>query len=194
MNVASFLLCLVFAAIGYVIYPVLLPKLVDSNVVAESSLSDEYKAEQAKKELPKPAIKPEKDVAKEDETPEPVRLTTPDVAVAPTPAIPDPVTPPAPVVPEKVVTDTTQMLNENQLIALLEASVKAGDVNEFEFDQVLEWKQAGTEDVGGENFQIGMVTYKADTIFDEQELQAKALIKDGKVVKWLWPTTNTEMR
>jgi hypothetical protein len=85
-------------------------------------------------------------------------------------------------------------LSEADLIGILKASVKAGDVNEFNFEQVIAWKQADDELIGSDTFEVGMVTYKADTIFDEQELDAKALIKDGKVVKWLWPISNTEMR
>ncbi len=192
MNSSSILLCFVFAAIGYVLHPMLLPGLLDSKLVAESSLSDGYKEEQAKKtgkDLPESEDDTEQDTAKENVAPEPIKpevvetpTPVPPAIVVPTPT-PDPVTTPAPV--EAVV-----KLSEQALINILKASVKAGDVNEFEFNQVLEWKLAGDEGT----HQVGMVTYQADTIFDEQKLEAKALIKDGKVVKWLWPTTNTKMR
>ncbi len=198
MNSSSFLLCFVFAAIGYVAHPMLLPSLVDSQLIAESSLSDSYREEQAVKtgkDLPKPEDDKKQDTVKEDVVPEPIELTKPEVVELPTPTIPttvpatipDPVTNPVTDVPK---VGTVTKLSEQEFIDVLKASVKAGDVNEFEFGQVLEWKLAGDDGV----HQIGMVTYKADTIFDEQQLEAKALIKDGKVVKWLWPTTNTKMR
>ena len=193
MNLASFLLCLVFAAIGYVVHPMLLSKLVDSKLVAESSLSDSYREEQAKKadkDLPKSGDDETKGTVSEPAKPE--------VVVIPTPAVPVPVIPtpelvpdPAPVEPE---VETGVKLGEKEFIDALKASVKARDVNEFDFDQVLSWKRAGEEELDGGTYEVGMVTYKADTIFDEQQLEAKALIKDGKVVKWLWPTTNTKMR
>ncbi|MFT5906147.1 MAG: hypothetical protein ACI9E1_001753 [Cryomorphaceae bacterium] len=190
MNSSSILLCFVFAAIGYVIHPMILPGLVDAKVVAESALSDSYKEEQAKKsgkDLAKPEDDKIEDLAPAAVKPEVVELPTP---VIPEPVIPEPVIPtPAPVTKPAPV-DEGVKLSEQEFIDVLKASVKAGDVNEFEFSQVLEWKLAGED---GAN-QVGMVTYKADTIFDEQQLEAKALVKDGKVVKWLWPTTNTKMR
>jgi len=85
-------------------------------------------------------------------------------------------------------------ISDKQFTEILKSSVEAGDVNEFKSSQVLSWKREGEELMGGESYEVGMVTYKAQTIFDEQELKAKALVKDGKVVRWLWPSTNTEMR
>jgi hypothetical protein len=184
MNSSSFLLYIVFAAIGYVAHPMLLPKLVDSNFVAESSLSDsskEKKVSKTEKDLPRPEVDDEEDIA--------IIPIKPEVVEQPAPTIP---------IPEVVINpvqDTAEdssvtKLSEQDFINVLKNSVKAGDVNEFEFDQVLEWKLEGTDG----SYQIGMITYVADTIFDEQQLEAKALVEDGKVVKWLWPTTNTEMR
>jgi len=178
MNLASFLLCLVFAAIGYVAHPTLLPKLVDSKLVVKSSLSDSYK-EELGEDLP---ISEDDEI--EEVAPDAVKL---EVVEQPIPVIPDPVTNPALEIPKVAV---MVKLSEQELIDVLKSSVKAGDVNEFNFDQVVDWKLSGEDGV----YQVGMVTYKADTIFDEQQLEAKALVKDGKVVKWLWPTTNTKMR
>jgi len=49
MNLASFLLCLVFAGVGYVAYPIILPKLIDAKLVSEASLSDDYKVDVTEK-------------------------------------------------------------------------------------------------------------------------------------------------
>ena len=203
MNSSSLLLCLVFAAIGYVIHPMILPGLVDSKLVAKSSLSDSYKQEQAVK-TGKDASESE-DVIPGDATPEPVKpVVVEDLdpePVATPKQEPEPVPTPEPVIepviepePEEPKEEPVVRLSESELIDILKASVKAGDVNEFEFSQVISWKEADEELIGSDTFQVGMVTYKADTIFDEQQLDAKAIIKDGKVVKWLWPTTNTQMR
>ena len=191
MNIASFLLCLVFAAIGYVLHPMLLPKLVENDVVAESALSDSYKAEQ-KAKLAKQTSKPDdskKPNEKTTPTPTPVK---PEVAEKPepTPVKPAPVAPkPAPKPPKAEV-----KLNDQEFINALQSSVKAGDVNEFKYEQVVDWKREGEQEIDGGTYDVGLVTYKAQTIFDEQQLQAKALIKDGKVVKWLWASTNPKMR
>lgn len=170
-------------------HPLLLPKLVESNIVAESSLSDNYKEEQAKKvqAKAKAAKKPEK-------RPEPVKpevVVQKPVVTAPMPApvTPDPVPEPEPVTPKMEV-----KLNDEEFISALQSSVKVGDVNEFKIEQVLDWKREGEELIDNDTYDVGVVTFKAQTIYDEQQLQAKALIKDGKVVKWLWPVTNTEMK
>lgn len=207
MNSSSILLCLVFAAIGYVIHPILLPALVESKFVAESTLSESYKEEQKKKYGIVPSetdVTKKPDVGDENVTPEPVKPDVVEIPDTPTPTptpepevTPEPTPEPEVVVmpePEKPEVKPVVRLSEQELIDALKSSVKAGDVNEFSFDQVIAWKRGSEELIGSDSFEVGIVTYKADTIFDEQELDAKALIKDGKVVKWLWPTTNTEMR
>lgn len=197
MNLSSFLLCFVFAAIGYVAHPMLLPSLVDSNMIAESSLSDRYKEGQVKKTgkvEPESGEDKKEDIATEDTVPEVIK---PEVVEQPTPAIPMTAREPDPVINRAVdepIDEPVVKLSELAFMNILKSSVKAGEVNEFTFDQVLDWKRAGVEQLDGGTYEVGMVTYQADTIFDEQKLEAKALIKDGKVVKWLWPTTNTKMR
>jgi hypothetical protein len=205
MNSSSVLLCFVFAAIGYVIHPMILPSLVDSKLVAESSLSDSYRGDKVKKtdkNLPGSEDDEYEDTTKEYVAPKPIKpvVVEQPTPTKPTPTVPAIVTPkpdpkpyPKPE-PEEPKVKPVVKLSDLELTNILKASVKAGDVNEFEFKQVLFWKRAGEEQLDGEIYHVGMVTYKADTIFDEQELDAKALIKDGKVVKWLWPTTNTKMR
>ena len=201
MNLSSFLLYFVFAAIGYVAHPMLLPSLVDSNMIAESSLSDRYKEGQVKKTgkvEPESGEDKKEDIAIEDTVPEVIK---PEVVEQPTPAIPMTAREPDPVINRAVdepidepIDEPVVKLSELAFMNILKSSVKAGEVNEFAFDQVLDWKRAGVEQLDGGTYEVGMVTYQADTIFDEQKLEAKALIKDGKVVKWLWPTTNTKMR
>ena len=43
-------------------------------------------------------------------------------------------------------------------------------------------------------YQIGAVAYKAETIFGVKTIQAKALIKDGKVQRWIWPKSGMEIK
>ncbi|MGJ8655762.1 MAG: hypothetical protein ACSHX6_04855 [Akkermansiaceae bacterium] len=205
MNSASFLLCIVFAAIGYVIHPMILPKLVDSGIVSESVLSDSYK----KKGADKKTTDEEPELMGEDTEAEPVEPSAPDMepepeeeAPAPEPApmpapVPTPAPIPAPVPTPAPVTEqpaATGKLTDAEFAAVLKNSVSLGEVNEFKIDQVADWKRTGEEVVAGETYDVGLVTYNAKTIFGEEKLQAKALVKGGKVVKWLWPTTNTEMR
>lgn len=219
MNSASFLLCIVFAAIGYVIYPLILPNLVSSDIVSEESLSDSYKKKMEENKVDEDLTKSEEAEVEDDEevtTSEPVKPSVPDMEVkpevvveeipaevvpepTPAPVVVEPapapeVVPapePAPVVEQPVV---SVKLTDAQIIAVLKKSVAAAEVNEFNMNQVLDWKGAGEETINGETYAVGFAIYGAKTIFGDEKLQAKALVKDGKVVKWLWPTTNTEMR
>jgi len=50
------------------------------------------------------------------------------------------------------------------------------------------------EEVDGESYQTGMAAYKAKTIFGVKTVQAKALIKGGKVAKWVYAKTGMEIR
>ncbi len=124
--------------------------------------------------------------------PEPV---TPPVVENPTPTsapeiAPDPApepTPPATPAPAPTA-------GGGDPVAVMQASIKAGQIKEFTFDQVQEWKAGEDETVDGESFQTGLASYKAGTIFGVKTIQAKALIKDGKVQRWSWPKSGMEIK
>ena len=85
-------------------------------------------------------------------------------------------------------------LNEEQIVAAMQESVKAGAIKEFKFEAVQAWKAGEEETVDGETYQTGLAAYKAQTIFGEKTVQAKALIKGGKVIKWIYAKTGMEIR
>ncbi len=76
----------------------------------------------------------------------------------------------------------------------MQASVKAGEIKEFGFDQVLGWKADEDKESDGEIYQTGLASYKAQTIFGEKNIQAQALIKEGKIAKWIWPKSGMEIK
>ena len=76
----------------------------------------------------------------------------------------------------------------------MQESVKGGGIKEFKFEQVEGWKAGEEENVDGELYQTGLAAYKAQTIFGEKTVQAKALIQKGKVVKWIYAKTGMEIR
>ena len=77
----------------------------------------------------------------------------------------------------------------------MQSSIKEGGIKAFTFDQVLAWKASpAPETIDGETYQTGLASYKAETLFGVKTIQAKALIKDGKVVKWLWPKSGLEIK
>jgi len=76
----------------------------------------------------------------------------------------------------------------------MKASINAGEIKEFTSDQVLDWQPGETETSDGESYQTGIASYKAETVFGVKTIQAKALIKGGKVAKWLWPKSGMEIK
>jgi hypothetical protein len=116
-------------------------------------------------------------------TPPPAVVSNP----TPTPTPPEPAPAPEPE-PEPAA------LNEEQIVAAMKASVSGGAIKEFAAEQVQAWKIGDEEIVDGETYQTGLAAYKAETIFGPKTVQAKALIKGGKVVKWIYAKTGMEIR
>ena len=114
-------------------------------------------------------------------TPEPAPEVPPDPVATPEPA---PVVEPAPTVAE----------GPTDAVKAMQDSIKAAQIKEFTFDQVLEWKADADEIVDGETYQTGVASYKAETIFGVKTIQAKALIKGGKVQRWIWPKSGMEIK
>ena len=126
--------------------------------------------------------------------PEVAANTPPKANPTPSPApAPEPAPAPAPE-PEPAPEPAPANLNAEQIVAAMEESVKGGSIKEFKFEQVEGWKAGEEENVDGEMYQTGLAAYKAQTIFGEKTVQAKALIKEGKVVKWIYAKTGMEIR
>jgi hypothetical protein len=111
----------------------------------------------------------------------------PEVAITPEPE-PEPEPDPQP-------TPATPAASQGNPVDVMQSSIKGGDIKEFTFDQVLNWEASPEpETVDGETYQTGIASYKAETVFGVKTIQAKALIKGGKVVKWLWPKSGMEIK
>lgn len=119
----------------------------------------------------------------------------PPVAVVPEPA-PEPAPTPTPTpTPEPAPTPAPAAeLDEAAIVELMQSNIKGGSIQEFKFEQVLGWKAGDDVDQDGETYQSGLVAYKATTIFGEKTIQAQALIKEGKIVKWIWPNSGMEIK
>ncbi len=231
MNLASLLLCLVFAAVGYIIHPQLLPQLIEAEVVSESALSDKYKMENMPATLTTPPVDVVEAVRSEERiTDEPAdQLVTPvqdqpsegsdsepriqDVAVGqdsepatanivetmPSVDMGEPVQPedlePTVYVPEPTTPELAgiAMISSEDVISMMKQSVRSKEVTEFTYENAQSWASIGTKDLGDVKYQVGEVTYRARTIFGDEKLRAKALFQDGRLVKWVWPTTYADM-
>jgi len=86
-------------------------------------------------------------------------------------------------------------LTADEIVALMKKFIAGGTLKEFKADQVVTWKAAEEEEnIDGVNYQIGLVTYKAQTIFGEKPVNAKALIKGGEIDRWVFAKSGMEMR
>lgn len=114
----------------------------------------------------------------------------------PPPAEPTPAPAPAPEpTPEPEPEPEPATAGSGDPVAVMKASIQAGEIKEFSFDQVLEWQPGeGTETIDGQVYQTGIASYKAETVFGVKTIQAKALIQGGKVVRWLWPKSGMEIK
>ena len=134
-----------------------------------------------------------------------VATTTPPASIpAPTPAPTpapvakiDPVVPnpePMPVVEPTPAPAADAKLGEDKIIALMKDSIAGGAVKEFTSDQVKGWKANGEETIDGTEYQTGLAAYEAATIFGVRPVQAKALIKDGKIERWVYAKSGMEIQ
>ena len=148
------------------------------------------------------------------ETP-PTVAVTPEVAPVETPVAPPAETPVAPAVetpaplqveasapaletkaaePEASVVKATPG-QSSAIVGIMKASLAAKQISKFTASQVLEWEAgAASETIDGESYQIGNVMYQSETPFGTKNLPAKALIKDGKVVRWISPKSGMEIK
>jgi hypothetical protein len=80
------------------------------------------------------------------------------------------------------------------VLKIMKASIQAADIQEFKFADVLEWAVDEEEILDGVTYQVGTASYKAETLFGVKTLHAKALIQEGKVVRWVAKKSGLEIK
>ncbi len=103
---------------------------------------------------------------------------------------PEPEPDPEPEPEPEMVVDTGPV----DVVKTMQGSIKAGEITTFTFDQVTEWKEAEDESIDGEDYQIGLAAYQAETFLGVQTIQAKALIRGGKVQRWVMAQSGFEIK
>lgn len=146
------------------------------------------------------AVNPPKPVV-----PEPPPVPEPTPPPVPEPPVPTPMPEPEPTPrgesePEPVKPEPTPepaapaTLGDADIIRIMQESYRSGLIKEFVVDKAIGWKATGEEKVDGETYLTGLVDYSAETIFGMKNVRAKALIKNGKVVKWVSATSGMEIK
>ncbi len=119
-------------------------------------------------------------------TPSPEPTPTPAAEAAPMQEAATAPAPEAPVAPVEA--------GGSGVVTAMQQSIKAAQIKEFTFEQVLNWEAGADETVDGGTYQTGLASYKAETIFGVKTIQAKALLKGGKVQRWIWPKSGMEIK
>lgn len=171
---------------GYVMYPMVSPKLMDAGIIAK--VDEEEKPDTENSDNPADG---DTDIADGQpvnpdsmpDTPKPDPVTE----VKPDPVTPDPVTP-------DPATPTVKTLTDPEFLAKMRTSIESGKVTEFNITQVKDWRRVGKEEIDGVTYEVGIAQFAANTILGPQKHDAKALFKDGKLVKWVWAVTNSDMK
>lgn len=84
-------------------------------------------------------------------------------------------------------------LAATDVVGIMQESIRGGQIKEFTFNQIIGWDAGDEETVNDVVFQTGRVSYNAD-IFGIKTIEAKALIKKGKVQRWIWPKSGLEIQ
>lgn len=86
------------------------------------------------------------------------------------------------------------VLDDARIVALMQEVVRSGALSEFSFQQVQSWQAGGDTEFDGETFQSGLLVYRAETAFGVTNIEAKALIRDGSIERWIWPKSGMEIK
>jgi hypothetical protein len=129
-------------------------------------------------EAPAPAAEPETPA---EPTPDQSEESAPE---QPAPAATGKVDlPPAkPLVPATPPDPTAE---NSPVIVAMQESFQNDGLKEFTEATPTRWQAGAEETIKGETYQTGLLDYLAQTPFGGKAMQVKALLRDGKVVKWV---------
>lgn len=114
-------------------------------------------------------------------------IAEPEISATPPEPAPEPNPEPAP------EPEAPAELTPDDIVKLMQESIKSAQIKSFTYDQVTEWAAAEPETIDGKEFKTGLVSYQGDTFLGVKSIQAKAYIADGKVVRWIMPKSGKEL-
>jgi len=85
-------------------------------------------------------------------------------------------------------------LSDNEIRRVMQQSIQDAEIKHFTIGQVTTWKDFGEEENDGVTYQFGLLDYRDESgIFGPREFEAKALIRNGKVEKWIWTSNGMQI-
>ncbi|MGY8690562.1 MAG: hypothetical protein ACKVHP_22845 [Verrucomicrobiales bacterium] len=79
-------------------------------------------------------------------------------------------------------------------VTVMAKSIRSGEVTEIQIDKIHYWRWIGYEVIGSTGYWTGVIGYTANTIFGEINAEGKALIRNGKVIKWIYSGSEEEIQ
>ena len=89
--------------------------------------------------------------------------------------------------PPATVAEGVPAAEADRNLALMRESVAAGALAGVTPGQVKAWRWIGFEEIEGVGYQTGVAVVTKQTYFGEYETEAKALIRNGEVERWVLP-------
>lgn len=84
-------------------------------------------------------------------------------------------------------------LSDEQIVEAMEKSLAQNKLKSIKADQVSLMEATDEEEIDGVMYQTGLATYEGETLFGVMTRTAKALIRNGKVVRWISPKSGLEI-
>jgi|GEM_PF-1108783 len=97
-------------------------------------------------------------------------------------------TPPAPAF------SSSKMPKDDPRFQPMIQSLESGRFTEMSLDKVTSWRWIGPHSVGGRDYEAGLVGFQTQTIFGALDTEAMALIKNGRVEKWVYTGSMEEVQ
>jgi hypothetical protein len=82
----------------------------------------------------------------------------------------------------------------DDIVKAMQDSIQSAQIKEVKFEQVSEWTAGEPETVDGKQFNTGMITYKGQTFLGVKNIQAKAYVNGGKVIRWIGAKSGMEIK
>lgn len=72
----------------------------------------------------------------------------------------------------------------------MKESLRNAEAGTFELENTTEWRWLGRETIEGVEYEVGVAVFETESAFGVARTEIKALLRGGRVEKWINPTTN----
>lgn len=88
---------------------------------------------------------------------------------------------------------TTGEMSKSNVVAIMKNSLMNKQIQEIRFEQVTDWQPGPVEIIDGQPYDTGTIIYSTEFFGTKRDIQAKAVIQNGRVIRWLWAKSGLEL-